>query len=283
MGILIAYLMGILTAIKAEDHHRGNKSQPSYRSEQQAFPNLPLSVVCIPPTLNEHEKAQRKKKDRNETISFWVGIGTLVILGIYAFFTILIWCAMKDQVAEMQALHPQPFVAIDGNKLAGDLTFTGGYPMLNVSYSVKNYGTAIAINETDYAVVLSSDDLQKTWKLFKQWCWTGEPTVDVSKLTPEESEMVTSFGQTMMPPGMIIEGRQGEHNPIALVTSANQHKIVFLVIEVCIEYQRKPTGKTHHTRYSYRGTWGMPPVEMTQDGWTYRKIESFHLDKADAD
>jgi hypothetical protein len=277
MGVLIAYVLGILTAIQSKYHDGSSNHETSTSQQYKHSPNGPLAVVCIPPTPTKEEETEKKKYKRRKTILYRVKIGSLIVLFIYAGFTILIWCVMKGQLTEMQALRPQPIVAIDSNKLVGDLTFIGGYPMLNVSYSVTNYGTAIATSEGDGAVAFVSYDMEETWKMFKLWCWTGELTY------PTHDEIVDSYGVTVMAPGMTIEGKQGAHNPQAVIARNGNKKIPFVVVEVCIKYQGQPGGKVHHTRYLYTGTTGIPPVEMNSDGWTYLKIESFHLDRAEAD
>jgi hypothetical protein len=55
--------------------------------------------MCIPPSLTDQERTQKKQKNRREAVKFWAEIATLLIFFIYATFTILIWCANK-RVAE---------------------------------------------------------------------------------------------------------------------------------------------------------------------------------------
>ena len=93
MGILIAYLLGIWTTARIKNQHRGRGEQSSIASERQPFPNNPISVVCIPPPLTDTIKAKEQKKERRETIKFVVEVVGVVLLFIYASFTILIWWA----------------------------------------------------------------------------------------------------------------------------------------------------------------------------------------------
>jgi hypothetical protein len=95
MGILIAYLLGIWTTTITKDQPRGRGQQSDVANTHQLFPNNPISVVCIPPPLSETEKAKKKKNELRETIKFWVEVVGVVLLFIYASFTILIWCANK--------------------------------------------------------------------------------------------------------------------------------------------------------------------------------------------
>ena len=79
MGILIAYLLGIWTTAKIKNQHRGHGEQSAIASERQAFPNQPISVVCIPPPQSETENAKEQKRERRETIKFVVeGVGVVI-------------------------------------------------------------------------------------------------------------------------------------------------------------------------------------------------------------
>jgi hypothetical protein len=89
MGMLIAYVLGILTATK-----------PAPTSQKcDHLPNGPFSVISIPPAPTEEEKAQQKKRRRRKTILYRVQIGSLAVLFIYAVVTTLIWRA-NTRVAE---------------------------------------------------------------------------------------------------------------------------------------------------------------------------------------
>lgn len=68
MGILVAYFLGVLTGA----------SQPAKNRSAEFNPD------------------EKRKKERREGISFWVGILTLVVLSIYTGFTILIWRSTKQ-------------------------------------------------------------------------------------------------------------------------------------------------------------------------------------------
>ena len=95
MGILIAYLLGVWTAVKSKSQHI-DREQSTYANNHQVFPNDgPISVVCIPPPLSDTEKNKKQKTERRETIKFRVEVAGVVLLSIYAFFTILIWWANK--------------------------------------------------------------------------------------------------------------------------------------------------------------------------------------------
>lgn len=240
------------------------ETQETCNSEREPFPM-------------EVERCLAWIRRNHSAVTAITTVGIFLVTAVYAVFAALQWRAMQSQLREMQALHPQAMVAIDGNKLTGDLSFVGGYPMINTSYSVKNYGSGIAINEVDGAIPFVSYDMNETWKLFKLQCRPGEPDVVT------HDEIIDTQSQTIMPPGMVAEGRQGDHKPQALMAREGDKQIPFVVIRVCIEYQGQTDARVHHSRYLYIGTWGIPPIDMKFNGWAYRKIESFHLDRAEAD
>jgi len=96
MGILIAYLLGILSTMKSKEQHSSPDNHSARSPNQQPLINGPISVVCIPPTLSDQERAEKKKKCRRETVKFWVEIvGAVMVFG-YLFVTVLIWCANKQ-------------------------------------------------------------------------------------------------------------------------------------------------------------------------------------------
>jgi hypothetical protein len=95
MGMLIAYLLGILTATKPEDYDRDRDKGIANFHEGQSFPQGPISVICLPRTRTDEEQAEKKKDKRRKAMSFWIRIAGFVVLAIYAGFTILIWSANK--------------------------------------------------------------------------------------------------------------------------------------------------------------------------------------------
>jgi hypothetical protein len=145
MGILIAYLLGILTTIKPEDHNRNRDKRIADSHDSQRLPQGLLSVMCIPRALSDQEQAEKEHKERRETTSFWVRIGSLVILVIYAGFTILIWWANKQttdlfskQLESTQAAIVEIF----------QVTIEGPDPNHSALYSInarmRNSGNGIA-------------------------------------------------------------------------------------------------------------------------------------------
>ena len=108
MGVLIAYLLGILTTSKSKNHHAGHRSNSSDATQEQSPSDRPLSVVCIPPTESIEEKAKKEKKDRRETVAVVAEIVSAAILLLYFGVTILIWNANKKaaDIASRQLTNP---------------------------------------------------------------------------------------------------------------------------------------------------------------------------------
>lgn len=99
MGILIAYLLGILTATKSEYHNRSNNQQAANSRESKTPLDSPLSVICLPPTLTDEEAAEKKKNKGRKTVKFWTQIATLIVLCVYTGLTLLIWCTTGKQLS----------------------------------------------------------------------------------------------------------------------------------------------------------------------------------------
>jgi hypothetical protein len=85
--------------MKPKEQNSGTDDHSARSPNQQSLINGPISVVCLPPALSDQERAEKKKKERRETIKFRTEIVGVVMVFGYLFFTILIWCANK-KVAE---------------------------------------------------------------------------------------------------------------------------------------------------------------------------------------
>jgi hypothetical protein len=113
MGILIAYLLGILTASDPKHQDRNaHYATPNSQSAQHRPDGL-ISVICIPPTPTGEEEAENKKTKRRATIKFRSEIGGIVILLVYTFFTGFQTLLLRQQnigifAASMPAESPRP-------------------------------------------------------------------------------------------------------------------------------------------------------------------------------
>jgi hypothetical protein len=102
MGLLIAYLIGVLTAVRGKNDERKYISPEPQEGNCKPFPDRPISVVSVPPALTDQERAKQKKKDKRDNIRFWVEIGTLIVFTIYAGFTIATWWEVKKSTSSQE-------------------------------------------------------------------------------------------------------------------------------------------------------------------------------------
>ncbi len=105
MGILIAYLLGILTAVKPKQQNRKSFDQYADYPQYQYAANGPIPVVCVPPPKTSKEERKEKKKERRETIKFWVEVIGAFLVAAYLLFTILIWRANKKSAEAAQGAN----------------------------------------------------------------------------------------------------------------------------------------------------------------------------------
>lgn len=146
MGFLIAYLLGILTAVHPKNDHSSRTHTPANKSSCDPFPDRPISVVSIPPPQNDEEKAKEKNKRRRETVKSWAEIIGAFILGIYAGFTILMWHEMRTSTeAANRNFRRDERSWMAFKFVEGNMTFTIGKPFL-VPTEITNTGKTPAKN-----------------------------------------------------------------------------------------------------------------------------------------
>jgi hypothetical protein len=154
LGILVSSL-ALIASKRNQPFEPGHRQQaPDHEGKGGKVEVGIVSKIPPPPPQQQHTNGSK------DPTPPWKKVAEIVVAVSTIGLLIGSICqsrAMRDQLKEMQALHPAPFVAIDENKFAGNIVFVGGYPMLDASYSVMNYGAAIAINATDGAVFLSGN------------------------------------------------------------------------------------------------------------------------------
>jgi len=96
MYALIIYLFGLLTAVGHKQDHGKHTDPEANKDKQHCLPDSPITVMSLPPTQTDEERAYEKKKKRRETIKFWGEIFGVIVLMVYAGFTIAIWRANKQ-------------------------------------------------------------------------------------------------------------------------------------------------------------------------------------------
>src|ERR1700743_3190257 len=102
MYYLIFYFLGLLTIVGTKKNNSANANAEANKNEKHCFPDRPISVVSLPPPQSDKERADQEKKKRRESVKFWVELFGLIVLIVYAGFTIAIWIAMQSQRDIMQ-------------------------------------------------------------------------------------------------------------------------------------------------------------------------------------
>lgn len=154
MGMLIAYLLGILSAINPKDRSGTNKSRTTNEDSGLVRSNGPLEVTCVQRVLSEEEQTDTRKLKRRETISFWVGNISLGVLVVYAGFTILIWRANKQSAdAATRTLHNvnRAFVVFTKTDLHRNILGPEMSIIWDVTPMVVNEGITPAFGAIQYA------------------------------------------------------------------------------------------------------------------------------------
>jgi hypothetical protein len=84
---LIAYILGLLTAIRDKNQSRDRSNQTTNTCNCKLLPDGPITVVCIPPPKSDEDKTADKKGNRRKAIKFWVEVSGVFLLLVYTVFT----------------------------------------------------------------------------------------------------------------------------------------------------------------------------------------------------
>jgi hypothetical protein len=255
MGILIAYLLGILTASKPK-HQDGDSDHTTTSSQsRQHRPDGPISVLCIPPTPTIEEEAEDKKQKRRATIKFRFEIGGGIVLLIYAFFTILIWCANKksadaaksaaDTAEVTLRMGYRPWVNAESAELVEPLVYPPKQRFyLKLKFGLKNTGTSIATDGVAIAEV-SPDDGNAMSKHSGRICNWLEPSK-----APAEKNVSPSGKGFVLAPGNVLPFPIGMGSDE--ISNQQVSNAKFFVLG-CLIY-RDQFKTWHHTRFCFRPT-----------------------------
>jgi hypothetical protein len=144
MGILLAYLLGILTALKPKQQGSGNH-------EQTSKSHSPLAVTLLPRSLSDEELTKIKKKEVRENKKYLIDKWTLIVLCIYAGFTIAIWWQTRtaNQLAyDSREAQLRPWIGIDGEpeNVKGHGVYGASFETVSSDFTLKfrNYGQSPA-------------------------------------------------------------------------------------------------------------------------------------------
>lgn len=268
MGILIAYLLGILTTIKPKNQDGSQLHQSPEQPQGHSLPNGPISVMCVPPPLGDAEKAEKKKKKRRETIKFWLeNFGAFILFGVFA-FTILTWCATKkaaeaakesaDATWKQLELSERPWIKIDSVKTVGESPEIGalsyqkigpfkdspdvhGQVTLQISTSTRNIGHSVA----DVSV--------RAWIAIPKFTVTGywDMVKDAEQKFCNANRSITT-PQTTLFPDDPLEWGEGAGNLIRTenINYLPNDERTYIVpsLIVCVSYQLRGMPNIYQTR-----------------------------------
>src|SRR5579864_2309906 len=85
MGVLIAYLLGVLTAVRSKNQE-GKRVDSGNRKSHSSFPDRDVAIESVLPTSTDQGPSGQENKRTRKTIN-WVERTGLVVLSIYTAFT----------------------------------------------------------------------------------------------------------------------------------------------------------------------------------------------------
>jgi hypothetical protein len=270
MGILVAYLLGILAATKAKYQNRAEDDQTSNSSEYHSFPNRPISVMCIPPTLSDQDRAENKRKKRRKTVAFWVQIFSLVFLVIYAGVTVLIWFSTKTAAeaakSAARTAHDElvkvnrPWVGIDGTPTLLQIKI-GQSIEADILATVKNFGTAPALHVNMIAMVPAYLKGQIMSDVIKRADATMCALVENQSRPPkDERNFFDPLGPYIFPANSIQEKLSSRSGPGQGQIGT---ELSFDIIG-CISYVDQFNEVVHHTHFCFMSGTSIAEVKPNQ-------------------
>jgi len=273
MGILIAYLLGILTASKPKNHNGDCEHRSTDCHENQPFPRGPFSVISLPRTLSVEEQAEKEKKEGRKTISFWVRIASLGVLVVYAGVTILIWCANKkaadaamiaamaaktaSETAQKQLEQTErPWLKVSFSVQPPGITFQDGGMQLNIVPRIENIGHSVATGVVSPMKIFLADDEESLFnaplKRQKEFCdkLASQPvshrqeTSEVA-IFPSDSDSSWGYGLGLSKAEVDAAKDRGP----ASGTKATGPKLLIPIVYGCVDYVYGTSERHHQTRF----------------------------------
>jgi hypothetical protein len=279
MGVLIAYLLGILTAIQRKNKDRRDTDQ--HNDDDHTFPEGPISVVCIPPTLSDQDRAKQKTQKRRKNIKFLVQVGSLIVLIVYAGFTIAIWHQTKEANRISRSNAPRPWIGIDEGGIQIARTPKFAWPAtpsdlptitLDLMLPIKNFGGAPGLHESSAAWIIPVD-MSKGFSV-------EQAPIDLLDTLCRFSK---GMGDNLLPgaaihplqPALYYAGKiKGTHLSVSWIA-------------VCIKYEDSSQHMVHRSKYLYMSSHepGLTPVQASSShpDWTYVPVTGLLLWNAEAD
>jgi hypothetical protein len=274
--------------------------QPHEVGFQKRDPSKPSQLLarCVEATdhalLALGHRVWKWSKLGIQSANFWIAVATIAIAvstGIYTHYAGLQWQVMEGQLEEMRAAR-QPWVGLENNSISVDPSpeFGPSHPpnpnfmiLENTAYSIRNFGTAPALHESDIVVAIpdtcTGNCIPPTDTL-SQWCFYPEG------MSTTRGAANPGAGQMVLP-GASIPVRKSATLIFNPTTTQHIQRVWFFV---CIAYQDPwNKGQIHHSRYWYLSVHPTDPFNgpqapvPTHPGFTYIPISGLGLWGADAD
>lgn len=259
MGIIIAYLLGILTAFKPKYHDACDNTYSSDASQRQSPSDRPISVMCIPPAESNEERAKKKKKERRKTVKFWVEVVGIFILFVYTSFTILIWWANKKSAdaaksaADTSLASERGWIKIADIEAGSDFWYTPTESFqMTMNYRLVNVGHSVITS-----IHFDAQMIPEYWGqtmihdvIDKEIAWCNEKR----KERPDPRELRTLFpGDAFWSDSTVSISKQEmyEANKTWPNPYGNREKQVIPVIIGCVSYRLPFSDDIHQTRFAY--------------------------------
>jgi hypothetical protein len=245
MYALIIYLLMALTAIRRKNQDRKHVDSKTDK-DCKPFP-VPLPVINVPVAPSDQERATQKKKNSREKWKFRGEVAGLVILTVYAGFTIAIWCANKKAAdaakeaadtarntlitSQRPWVHPPAPIRITKPIiLERDKIVVFGEMLL------KNYGPSPALS------VVSSVDIVTDIKTYQQRADSGCNLIE--RISRENEFAKDKFGPPLFP-------QETMGQPFANSDDTPHPNLTVLYFAGCIIYRDQFGATLHHTRFCF--------------------------------
>lgn len=252
MGILITYLLGLLTGVQS--------TRPAKRPAQTVSnpgADGPLLVVLVPTPLTDEERETKRKKQGRKAISFWVNIATLAVLSLYTLFTILIWSG-NNKSAEYShrqlEMIDRPWIK-DNVQSASEFLFQNGGISWAVTLNAANVGKSVATEiypDAKLIAIRGADFLDGPRQQVSELCNSlSLKFQDVKKTYPSIWNSSIFPGDTLPLPRGVILWAKDINADVSFDGGAQLGKSVNPMLIGCIVYHYGNSDTAHHTGFVY--------------------------------
>jgi hypothetical protein len=251
MYALILYVLAALAAIRGKDHNRDNAKNEA-RNNAPSLP-IPLPVIHVLPTPSDEERAKQKQKDSRDKWIFRVEVTGLIVLMVYAGFTVALWWQNKraadaaaEQLRILSEARDRPWIKFSEDTITLDngVVFKpsgdGVSMALEHTFRLENIGKIPAINYSVWAepTYWANGEVQQHF-----WSTT---TCNSAKKNLRVLYRGAEIKGAAIFPGPAVESRASG----SLFIPGAVHEIGYVYIGVCAAYE-EPNGEVRSTAFLY--------------------------------